>query len=68
MPQEWGVSVIIGPEGGAKGGYIRNSHLRLAGITGAMYHGEKVKTILGLMKNQNAQAGFYALQWSLLIH
>lgn len=33
-----------------------------------MYDGEKVKTILGLMKNQIAHAGFYALQWSLLIH
>jgi hypothetical protein len=29
MPHEWGVSVIIGPEGGAKGGYIRNSPLEV---------------------------------------
>jgi hypothetical protein len=43
-------------------------HLKLSGIMGAMYHGEKVKTMLGLYENQNAQAGFYALQWSLLIH
>jgi hypothetical protein len=54
--------------GGAKSSYIRNSPLEVIWHKGAMYHGEKVKTMLGLMKNQNAQAGFYALQWSLLIH
>jgi hypothetical protein len=29
MPQEWGVSVIIDAEGGAKGSYIRNSPLEV---------------------------------------
>jgi hypothetical protein len=70
MLEEWGVSVIISPEGEAppRAVILGTPHLKLSGIKGAMYDGEKVKTMLGLMKNQNAHAGFYALQWSLLIH